>query len=49
MAQHPYWKATGAVTYSDPDGREVVFAPFVFGANEPGDSADSGKHVFPSD
>lgn len=25
----------GGVTYPDPDGREVVFAPFVFGANEP--------------
>src|SRR5437764_8923764 len=23
--QHPYWAATGAVTYRDPDGREVVF------------------------
>jgi hypothetical protein len=27
---HPYWAATGALTYRDPDGREVVFAPFVF-------------------
>jgi hypothetical protein len=25
-----------------------VFAPFVFGVNEPGDSAASGKHQFPS-
>ena len=48
MQQHPYWEATGAVTYRDPDGREVVFAPFVFGVNEPGDSAASGKHEFPS-
>jgi catechol 2,3-dioxygenase-like lactoylglutathione lyase family enzyme len=46
--QHPYWQATGAVTYRDPDGREVVFAPFVFGVNEPGDSSASGKHEFPS-
>ncbi len=46
--QHPYWEATGAVTYRDPDGREVVFAPFVYGVNEPGDSAASGKHEFPS-
>jgi catechol 2,3-dioxygenase-like lactoylglutathione lyase family enzyme len=45
--QHPYWEATGAVTYRDPDGREVVFAPFVFGVNEPEDSATSGKHEFP--
>jgi catechol 2,3-dioxygenase-like lactoylglutathione lyase family enzyme len=46
--QHPYWEATGAVTYRDPDGREVVFAPFVFGINEPEASAASGKHDFPS-
>jgi hypothetical protein len=48
VEQHPYWEATGAVTYRDPDGREVVFAPFVFGVNEPGDSSASGKHEFPS-
>ena len=48
VEQHPYWAATGAVTYRDPDGREVVFAPFVFGVNEPGDSSASGKHNFPS-
>ena len=46
--QHPYWEATGAVTYRDPDGREVVFAPFVFGINEPEESVMSGKHEFPS-
>jgi GNAT superfamily N-acetyltransferase len=28
---HPYWAANGAVTYRDPDGRDVVFAPWVFG------------------
>lgn len=48
VQQHPYWAATGAVTYRDPDGREVVFAPFVFGVNEPGNSSISGKHEFPS-
>jgi hypothetical protein len=41
---HPYWAATGAVTYGDPDGREVVFAPFIFGANEPAESNASGEH-----
>ncbi len=46
--QHPYWAATGAVTYRDPDGREVVFAPFVFGVNEPDGSTASGTHEFPS-
>jgi hypothetical protein len=48
VEQHPYWEATGAVTYRDPDGREVVFAPFVFGVNEPGESSASGTHGFPS-
>jgi hypothetical protein len=31
----PYWAAMGAITYRDPDGRQVVFAPFIFGVNEP--------------
>jgi hypothetical protein len=44
VESHPYWAATGAVTYRDPDGREVVFAPFVFGANEPVEGAGSGEH-----
>ncbi|OBG61855.1 MULTISPECIES: VOC family protein [unclassified Mycobacterium] len=48
VEQHPYWEATGAFTYRDPDGREIVFAPFVFGVNEPSESASSGKHEFPS-
>jgi hypothetical protein len=48
VEQHAYWEATGAVTYRDPDGREVVFAPFVFGVNEPDDSSTSGKHEFPT-
>ncbi|BBX63331.1 hypothetical protein MSAS_25050 [Mycobacterium saskatchewanense] len=46
--QHPYWAAMGAVTYRDPDGREVVFAPFVYGVNEPRGSDASGRHEFPS-
>ncbi|MGF2947190.1 VOC family protein [Mycobacterium sp. Lab-001] len=48
VAQQPYWEAHGAVTYQDPDGREVVFAPFVFGVNEPAGSADWGHPEFPS-
>lgn len=44
VESHPYWAATGAVTYRDPDGREVVFAPFIFGANEPAESNASGEH-----
>jgi len=30
--------------YRDPDGREVVFAPFIFGVNEPAESNASGEH-----
>jgi hypothetical protein len=44
VVSHPYWEATGAVTYQDPDGREVVFAPFVFAVNEPTEGASSGSH-----
>lgn len=28
---HPYWRANGAIIYRDPDGRALVFAPWVFG------------------
>jgi hypothetical protein len=28
---HPYWRANGAVLYRDPDGRVLVFAPWVYG------------------
>jgi catechol 2,3-dioxygenase-like lactoylglutathione lyase family enzyme len=34
VESHPYWAATGATTYRDPDGRGLVFAPFVYGTNE---------------
>jgi catechol 2,3-dioxygenase-like lactoylglutathione lyase family enzyme len=44
VESHPYWAATGAVTYRDPDGREVVFAPFIFGVNEPPESNASVEH-----
>jgi catechol 2,3-dioxygenase-like lactoylglutathione lyase family enzyme len=44
---HPYWAAHGAVTYRDPDGRQVVFAPFVYGKNEPSETSKSGRHSFP--
>ena len=47
VESHPYWIATGAVTYRDPDGRELVFAPFVYGKNEPGTSFAAGKHDYP--
>jgi hypothetical protein len=44
VESHPYWAATGAITYRDPDGREVVFAPFVFAVNEPPEGNASGRH-----
>ena len=44
VESHPYWAATGAATYRDPDGRGVVFAPFIFGVNEPAESNASGEH-----
>lgn len=28
---HPYWAANGAAIFNDPDGRELVFAPWVYG------------------
>src|SRR4051794_37287539 len=31
---HPYWAARGGVAFLDPDGRRVVFAPWVFGLEE---------------
>ncbi|HEY7281801.1 MAG TPA: VOC family protein [Actinomycetota bacterium] len=32
-SQHPYWQANGGVTFRDPDGREVVFVSWVYGAS----------------
>jgi len=37
-AVHPYWRTNGGVVFLDPDGRGVVYAPWVFGS-EP-DPAD---------
>lgn len=48
VESHPYWAATGGVTYRDPDGRQVIFAPFVYGKDQPGASAGSGEHRFPT-
>jgi catechol 2,3-dioxygenase-like lactoylglutathione lyase family enzyme len=31
VAQIDYWEANGGVTYRDPDGREVVFASWIYG------------------
>ena len=44
--QHAYWAANGAVTYDDPDGRSVVFAPWVYGRDpEPANAAAAGRSV----
>ena len=51
LESHPYWAATGAVTYRDPDGRGLVFAPFVYGKSCPatwapgGGDATEGTHA----
>ena len=31
VAQIDYWEANGGVTFQDPDGREVVFASWIYG------------------
>ena len=28
---HPYWVARGGIVHLDPDGRRVVFAPWIYG------------------
>lgn len=33
--QYQYWARNGAVTFLDPDGRELVLAPWVFGQEPP--------------
>jgi catechol 2,3-dioxygenase-like lactoylglutathione lyase family enzyme len=30
-APHPYWRANRGIVFHDPDGRAVVYAPWVFG------------------
>ena len=30
VPQIDYWQANGGVTYQDPDGREVVFASWIY-------------------
>ena len=34
VAQIDYWEANGGITYQDPDGREVLFAPWIYGRPE---------------
>jgi GNAT superfamily N-acetyltransferase len=51
---HPYWQANGAVLYRDPDGRVLVFAPWVYGrepdpVDRDGDDHRSSTAVQPTD
>jgi hypothetical protein len=39
---HPYWASRGALVYLDPDGRRVIFAPWVFGAEPEPNEHDHG-------
>jgi hypothetical protein len=41
-APHPYWRANGGVVFLDPDGRGVVYAPWIFGQQP--DPADRNPH-----
>jgi catechol 2,3-dioxygenase-like lactoylglutathione lyase family enzyme len=35
VAQIDYWEANGGVTFQDPDGREVVFASWIYSSPNP--------------
>ena len=37
--QHPYWRDNGGMTFHDPDGRAVIYAPWIYGLDpQPSDS-----------
>jgi catechol 2,3-dioxygenase-like lactoylglutathione lyase family enzyme len=43
-APHPYWEANGGVVFLDPDGRGVVYAPWIFGSQpDPVDLTPGGR------
>jgi ribosomal protein S18 acetylase RimI-like enzyme len=42
---HPYWLANKAVAFHDPDGREVMFAPWVYGRDPEPSGADAPPAV----
>jgi hypothetical protein len=45
-ALHPYWSANGAVVFLDPDGRGVVYAPWIFGQQlDPVDRNPQSTHT----
>ena len=35
VAQIDYWEANGGITFEDPDGREVVFASWIYSSPNP--------------
>lgn len=44
--RHPYWAANGAAIYRDPDGRDVVFAPWICGRDpDPIDGHPDRSHT----
>jgi catechol 2,3-dioxygenase-like lactoylglutathione lyase family enzyme len=43
---HPYWVARGGIVHLDPDGRRVVFAPWVYG-DEPEPAGSPGRLTGP--
>jgi len=47
-APHPYWAAHGAVTFLDPDGRGVVFAPWVYGHDPVPGGSEGGQASRPA-
>jgi catechol 2,3-dioxygenase-like lactoylglutathione lyase family enzyme len=42
---HPYWSARGGRVFLDPDGRRVVFAPWVFGREQEPETDSSARPV----
>lgn len=45
-APHPYWVARGGIVHVDPDGRRVVFAPWVYGDEpEPADPPGAARRI----
>jgi GNAT superfamily N-acetyltransferase len=42
---HPYWAVNHAVAFSDPDGRQMVFAPWVFGRDAEPSGGGRPSHV----
>ena len=45
-APHPYWSANGGMVFLDPDGRGVVYAPWIFGRQpDPVERSPQSMHI----